>query len=140
VLVPQHVCSQQCAPCSRFSLLAPAAPSFFTVSFPFHHAGLQHPRAAGCALEDVRPLFPPSFCMAQNAGMHSRAPPSLSPRRPRSPLPLRSSFFSSLKSNVLHAFDRSDEKVKAYQDLAVNLSIFAAAIFAIHKYGHKLAI
>jgi hypothetical protein len=41
---------------------------------------------------------------------------------------------------VFKVFDRSDEKVKAYQDLAFNVAVFAAAIVCIHKYGHKLAV
>lgn len=36
--------------------------------------------------------------------------------------------------------DRSDPLVKARQDLAVHAAFFAGAIFAIHRWGHKLAV
>ncbi len=37
-------------------------------------------------------------------------------------------------------FDRSDERVKGYQDLLVSAGVFAATVWAMHKYGHKLAV
>jgi hypothetical protein len=45
-----------------------------------------------------------------------------------------------VKGTLSYALDRSDEQVKAYQDLAINFSLFVAAIWGIHKYGHKLAV
>lgn len=37
-------------------------------------------------------------------------------------------------------FDRSNHETKAYHDLLVNGAIFGAAVFLIHRYGHKLAV
>ena len=37
-------------------------------------------------------------------------------------------------------FGRSDPAVKAWQDLAINLALFGVAVWAAHKYGHKLAV
>jgi len=37
-------------------------------------------------------------------------------------------------------FDRRDERVKAWQDLAINMAIFGVAVWASYKYGHKLAV
>ncbi len=36
--------------------------------------------------------------------------------------------------------DRSDPTVRVYQDLAFNAALFAFAIFAMHRWGHKLAV
>jgi hypothetical protein len=41
---------------------------------------------------------------------------------------------------VTHALDRNDETVKQYQDMAFNFALFTAAVWAIHRYGHKLAV
>jgi hypothetical protein len=45
-----------------------------------------------------------------------------------------------LCSSLASWFDRSDERVKAWQDLAVNVALFGVAVWAMHKYGHKLAV
>jgi hypothetical protein len=37
-------------------------------------------------------------------------------------------------------FDRRNPSVKAWQDLAMNAALFALAVWAAHKYGHKLAV
>jgi len=41
---------------------------------------------------------------------------------------------------VTGALDRTDPTIKTRQDAAVNVALFAAAVFLIHKYGHKLAV
>jgi hypothetical protein len=43
-------------------------------------------------------------------------------------------------SGLRALFDRSNETVRVYQDLAMNASLFAFAIYAMHKWGHKLAV
>jgi hypothetical protein len=47
---------------------------------------------------------------------------------------------ASVKSAVARALDRSDDKTRAYQDMAVNAALFATAVWAIQRYGHKLAV
>jgi hypothetical protein len=41
---------------------------------------------------------------------------------------------------LARSLDRSDERARVYQDLAINAVLFAVAVWAMHKYGHKLAV
>jgi len=41
---------------------------------------------------------------------------------------------------VSRMFDRADPMVKARQDLVLHVALFGAAIYAMHRYGHKLAV
>jgi hypothetical protein len=41
---------------------------------------------------------------------------------------------------VSRLFDRSDATIRARQDMAINLAVFALACYAVHKYGYKLAV
>ena len=45
-----------------------------------------------------------------------------------------------LARGAAHLLDRSDPAVKNYQDAALNFGLFAAAVLAIHRFGHKLAV
>ena len=54
--------------------------------------------------------------------------------------PTPPSILDSALSAAVHAFDRSDERVKAWQDLVLNVCMFAGAVWAMHRYGHKLAV
>jgi len=49
-------------------------------------------------------------------------------------------IINKVKNTLAYVLDREDEQVKAYQDLTINLGLFAIAIWGIHKYGHKLAV
>lgn len=49
-------------------------------------------------------------------------------------------MFGSLKSTVTRWMDRTNPQSRASQDLAVNVSVFALAVWAISRYGHKLAV
>lgn len=53
---------------------------------------------------------------------------------------LSCSAAARLVETVKGAFDRSNPTVKAYQDLAVNVGVFALAVVLINRYGHKLAV
>lgn len=44
------------------------------------------------------------------------------------------------RSAILKAADRSDANVAAAQDLALNVALFAAAVYLINNYGYKLAV
>ena len=50
------------------------------------------------------------------------------------------SFITSARETVSRLLDRSDDKTKAYQDMAVNAALFVTAVWAIQRYGHKLAV
>ena len=41
---------------------------------------------------------------------------------------------------MLRLLNRQDPTVKAWQDLAINVALFSLAVWAAHKYGHKLAV
>lgn len=41
---------------------------------------------------------------------------------------------------VSSLFDREDQRVRTAQDLLYNVALFGAAVWAIHRYGHKLAV
>ena len=45
-------------------------------------------------------------------------------------------LFESLRRMV----DRSDPLVKARTDVAAHVLLFVAACWALHRYGHKLAV
>ena len=45
-----------------------------------------------------------------------------------------------MQDTVAKIFDRRDPAVRAYQDLTFNVALFAAAVFLINRYGHKLAV
>jgi hypothetical protein len=62
------------------------------------------------------------------------------PSSPSPPLPCSPSYFQRAKDAVTHALDRNDETVKQYQDMAFNFALFTAAVWAIHRFGHKLAV
>lgn len=51
-----------------------------------------------------------------------------------------STSFAALSGAVATIFDRSNETVKTAQDIAVNAGFFVLACYAIHQYGHKLAV
>ena len=37
-------------------------------------------------------------------------------------------------------FDRANPAVKSTHDLVINVAVFAVAVYAMHKWGHKLAV
>lgn len=37
-------------------------------------------------------------------------------------------------------FDRANPAVKTTHDLAFNVAVFAVAVYAMHRFGHKLAV
>ncbi len=41
---------------------------------------------------------------------------------------------------MLGFLNRQDPTNKAWQDLAMNVALFGLAVWAAHKYGHKLAV
>lgn len=45
-----------------------------------------------------------------------------------------------VKDTVSGIFDRADPTVKARQDIALHAALFAASIWAISRWGHKLAV
>ena len=45
-----------------------------------------------------------------------------------------------MQETIAKLLDRRDPAVKAYQDLAMNVALFAAAVFVISTHGHKLAV
>ena len=47
---------------------------------------------------------------------------------------------SRVQETIAKLFDRKDPSVKAYQDLAFNVALFATAIYLITTHGHKLAV
>lgn len=47
---------------------------------------------------------------------------------------------SSMVSVISSFFDRSNEKIRAWQDLAINVAIFSGVVYAMHHHGHKLAV
>lgn len=47
---------------------------------------------------------------------------------------------SSLVSVISSFFDRGNEKIRAWQDLAINVAIFSGVVYAMHHHGHKLAV
>jgi hypothetical protein len=83
--------------------------------------------------------------MASCVGVDPVLPPyslALTPRRAPPAFARRSGtgFLGRAAALVAHALDRSDERVRAWQDLAVNATLFAVAVWAMHKHGHKLAV
>lgn len=60
---------------------------------------------------------------------------------PKKPTLKRSpSVTERIADAVGRMFDRADPQVKARHDLAVNVAWFSVAVWAIHKWGHKLAV
>jgi hypothetical protein len=47
---------------------------------------------------------------------------------------------SSLVSVISSFFDRNNEKIRTWQDLAINVAIFGGVVYAMHHHGHKLAV
>lgn len=77
--------------------------------------------------------------MSDAAALFSLSQRSHTLRRAYVPPSPRSIFERGLAA-AAHALDRSDERVKAWQDLALNVCLFAGAVWAMHRFGHKLAV
>lgn len=45
-----------------------------------------------------------------------------------------------VSSTLSGMFDRANPAVKSTHDLVFNVAVFAAAVYAMHKWGHKLAV
>lgn len=45
-----------------------------------------------------------------------------------------------MTQTVGRVFDRTDPTIKARQDALINVALFGLAVWAIHTYGHKLAV
>lgn len=48
--------------------------------------------------------------------------------------------FQKAVSAVTSLFDRDNPRVRTAHDLIYNVALFGAAVWAIHRYGHKLAV
>jgi hypothetical protein len=46
----------------------------------------------------------------------------------------------SVQDTIRKVFNRNDPTVKAYHDVVAHVALFAAAVFLIQRYGHKLAV
>ena len=56
------------------------------------------------------------------------------------PPPFPRSLVGRAVATLSFALDRSDDRVRVYQDLIINLSLFGFTIYAMHRWGHKLAV
>ena len=47
---------------------------------------------------------------------------------------------TSIARAAASLFDRSRQEARGTQDALINAGFFAAAVFAMHRWGHKLAV
>ena len=81
------------------------------------------------------PALPPS-----SPPCSLRAIASSAPRAHPPPPPLPFSTASRLRASIVSLLDRSNPASRAYQDLGMNVALFAAAVLLINRFGHKLAV
>ncbi len=96
--------------------------SFPTTLQPSLHAHV-HPPPAPALVRRCPAWLPCTDVFSERA-----ASPRLCPFPPRAP------------GTMLRLLNRQDPTVKAWQDLAINVALFSLAVWAAHKYGHKLAV